>query len=76
MQFHRGELVRLRITDLVLIVTFAETLRSLRSKLDKRSEMQFTHDDCRLLRMIAFRVREEIDSSAGSKSRKPLTELG
>lgn len=26
--------------------------------------------------MIAFRVREEIDSSAGSKSRKPLTELG
>jgi len=32
--------------------------------------------DHRLLRMIAFRVREEVDSSAGSKSRKPLTELG
>ncbi|KAF9647474.1 hydrolase [Thelephora ganbajun] len=30
----------------------------------------------KLLRMIAFRVREEIDSSAGSKSRKLLTELG
>lgn len=26
--------------------------------------------------MIAFRVREEVDSVAGSKSRKPLTELG
>lgn len=26
--------------------------------------------------MIAFRVREEVDSSAGSKSRKLLTELG
>ena len=32
--------------------------------------------DHRLLRMIAFRVREEADSSAGSKSRKLLTELG
>ena len=51
-------------------------LRLLQSKLGKLSDREFAHADCRLLRMIAFRVREEVDSSAGSKSRKPLTELG
>jgi lysophospholipid hydrolase len=53
-----------------------ETLRSLRSEVYELPDMQSAHDHRRLLRMIAFRVREEIDSSAGSKSRTPLTELG
>ena len=52
--------------------TPAEILRLLQSKLTKLSERELAHKDCRLLRVIAFRVREEVDSSAGSKSRKPL----
>lgn len=47
-----------------------------RSKLSKLSDTQAVDSHRRLLRMIAFRVREEVDSSVGSKSRKPLTELG
>ena len=38
--------------------------------------MQCTRKYHRLLSVIAFPVREEIDSSAGPKSRGPLTELG
>lgn len=56
--------------------TFTEILRLPRSKLYELHDIRFAHDRRRLLRMIAFRVREEIDSSVGSKSRKPLTELG
>jgi hypothetical protein len=56
--------------------TFAEILRSLRSKTDMLLSMQCTRKYHRLLSVIAFPVREEIDSSAGPKSRGPLTELG
>ena len=76
MQFRPGELVLPLTTQPRANRPFARILRLLRSKLNKLSDMQSTHDHHRLLRMIVFRVREEIDSSAGSQSRKPPTELG
>ena len=74
MQFHPGEFdpppaPRPHADD-----TPAETLGLLRSKLGKFPNRALTHNNCRLLRMIAFRVREEVDSSAGPKSRKPLND--
>ena len=75
MRFHPGEFVLLpppprpRADD-----TPAETPRLPRSKLSTLPDGIFAHNDCRLLRMIAFRVREEVDSSAGPKLRKPSTD--
>jgi len=76
MRFRRGRLVFRLASRRNVDGASTETPRSLHSKSGKLSDGECSHNDCRLLRMIAFRVREEVDSSAGSKSRKPLTELG